>query len=200
MKGKILMLSVLFITTSNLEVMAQKEKKYTELKTVTTSKIIHVPADTLWRIISHPNISLWSTLLDSTEYFGEEIFEGVPWSKRASVVNSKKHHESHEDLIFYDDSGREIKFASTKFPGFIISNETHWKVIDNGEKQSSLRTTTIMKMKKFQAFFLKKTMLKAINKNGEGIFYDIMYYAEKGKVSPSKASRIKELQKKQLHK
>ncbi|WP_188112156.1 SRPBCC family protein [Aquimarina sp. RZ0] len=200
MKRKILMLSALLMATSNSEVMAQQEKKYTELKTITTSEFINVSADTLWRIISDPNISRWSTLIDSTEYFGEEIFKGVPWSKRTSMVNSKGHHESHEDLIFHDDSRREIKFASTKFPGFIIANETHWKVIDNGPKQSLLRTTTIMKMKKLHAFFLKKTMLKAINRNGNGIYYDIKHYAENGKVSLSKANRIKELQKKQLDK
>ena len=203
MKGnnlKFVMLLALLIATSNSKVMAQDEKKYIELKTITTSEIMNVSADALWTIISHPNISIWSTLLDSTEYFGEKIFEDVTWSKRISMVNSKGHHESHEDLISYEASDREIKFASTKFPGFIISNQTHWKVIDKGQNKSVLRTTTVMKMKKLQAFFLKRPMLKAINKNGKGIFYDIKHYAENGNVSPSKANRIEELQENQLDK
>jgi len=189
-----LMLLALTTTTLNSKVMAQNENKYTELKTVRTSDIINSSSDSIWSIISNPNIASWSTLLDSTEHFGPEVFDGATWSKRISVVNSKGHHESHEDLIEYDPGNRIIKFASTKFPGFIISNETHWEVIAKGQNQSVVKTTTLMYMKKIQAFFLKKPMLKAINKNGDGIFYDIKFYAENGDQSPSKKNRIKELE------
>lgn len=185
---------VLIISGINSNIMAQSKKRYAALETVKTSETLNVSADSLWKIIKHPNIALWSTLLDSTEYFGEEVFEGVSWSKRISSVNSKGHHESHEDLIAYDDANMEIKFASTKFPGFIISNETHWKVINKGENRSVLQVSTHMRMKKFFAFFLKRPMLKAINKNGDGILYDIKFYAEKGIVSPSKQARLEMLQ------
>ncbi|WP_298537679.1 SRPBCC family protein [uncultured Algibacter sp.] len=191
----ILMLITLSIATINLKVMAQNGEKYTEIKTVRTSEIIDVSADSLWEIINQPDISVWSTLLDSTKFFGTEKFEGILWSKRVSIVNYKGHHESHEDLIFYDPVNRIIKFASTKFPRFIISNQTHYEVVDHGHHKSALKTTTLMNMKKFQAFFLKKPMLKAINKNGDGLAYDIKYYAENGDVSPSKKDRIKELEK-----
>lgn len=174
-------------------IMAQNGKQYAQIKTVQTSKTINISADSLWNIISQPNISVWSTLLDSTEVLGEEVFKGVSWSKRVSVVNSKGHHESHEELIAYDSQNRIIQFASTHFPKFIISNQTHWKVINKGEKQSALQVSTIMEMKKLQAFFLKKTMLKAINKNEEGIFFDIKHYAEQGEISPSKKARISDL-------
>ncbi|WP_298503481.1 SRPBCC family protein [uncultured Maribacter sp.] len=175
--------------------MAQNGEKYTEIKTVRTSEIIDVSADSLWKIINQPDISVWSTLLDSTKFFGAEKFKGVPWSKRVSIVNTKGHHESHEDLIVYDPVNRIIKFASTKFPRFIISNETHYEVIDYGHNKSALKTTTLMNMKKFHAFFLKKPMLKVINKNGDELSYDIKYYAENEDVSPSKKDRIKELEK-----
>ena len=193
------MIITLSLATINSKVMAQNGKKYKEIKTERTSEIINISADSLWNIINNPDISVWSTLLDSTKYSGPEVFEGVPWSKRVSIVNSKGHHESHEDLIVYDPVNRIIKFASTKFPEFIISNQTHYEVIDHGHNKSSLKTTTLMKMKKIHAFFLKKPMLKAINKNGEGLSYDIKYYAENGDISPSKKARIKELQKDELN-
>lgn len=193
------MLIALSFAAINSKVMAQNGKKYTEIKTVRTSDTINVSTDSLWSIINKPDISVWSTLLDSTKYFGPEVFEGVPWSKRISVVNSKGHHESHEDLIVYDPVRMVLKFASTKFPGFIISNQTHWKIIDCGPNKSALKTTTLMNMKKFQAFFLKKPMLKAINKNGDGVFYDIKHYAENGDISPSKKDRTKELQKEEIN-
>ena len=192
------MLFALFITAFNSKVMAQNKKKYSEIKTIRTSETINISADSVWNIIKHPDISIWSTLLDSTDYFGPEIFEGITWSKRVSSVNSKGHHKSHEDLIVYTPESRIIRFASTKFPKFIISNETQYEVIDTGHNKSVVKITTVMYMKKFQAFFLKKPMLKAINKNANGIFYDVKYYAEKGELSPSKKNRIQQLQKEEL--
>lgn len=198
MRSILLTIPVLIITTLNSKVMAQNKKKYSEIKTIRTSETINVSADSVWNIIKHPDISVWSTLLDSTDYFGSELFEGVPWSKRVSIVNSKGHHKSHEDLIAYEPNHRIIKFASTKFPKFIISNETHWEVIDIGHNQSVVKTTTLMYMKKFQAFFLKRPMLKAIDKNSDGIFYDIKYYVENNDQSPSKKKRQRKLKEKKL--
>lgn len=190
---KSLFLIGLALTTFSTTMMSQKKEKHTEINTIRTSEDLNVSSDSLWKIISHPKMSLWSTLLDSTDYFGEEVFEGVSWSKRISIVNSKGHHESHEDLIAYNNSSMEIKFTSTKFPSFIISNETHYKVINKGKGKSTLEISTYMKMKKIQSAFLKKPMLKAINKNGDGIFYDIKIYAEKGDVSPCKKERMEEV-------
>lgn len=187
-------LIIIVLTTLNLNVMAQKEKKYTEIKTERISDTIHISAESLWDIISNPNMATWSTLLDSTKHFGPEVFEGVPWSKRVSVVNSKGHHESHEDLMVYDPIHLKIKFASTKFPNFIISNETHWEVLDLGNNQSVMKITTLMFMKKTQGLFLKKPMIKAIDKNGKQILNDLKYYAENQEPSPAKKNRIETLE------
>ncbi|WP_298420363.1 SRPBCC family protein [uncultured Kordia sp.] len=189
-KSILLTIALTFVGGLNTVVMAQKEQRFTEITSDKTSQTMNVSQDSLWKIISSPDLSRWSTLLDSTFVFGEEKFDGVNWSSRVSQVNSRGHHESHESLIDYNNAERKIKFASTEFPGFIISNETEWRVIDKGENKSALRIVVRMRMKKFHAAFLKRPMLKAINNNAEGVFYDIRFFAETGFISPTKHRRM----------
>ncbi len=176
-----------------ISVMAQ-EKRFKEIKVVKESEMIQVPVDSLWCILQNPDLSRWSTLLDSTTFSGPEKFEGVPWSNRVSVVNSKGHHESHEELIGYNP-GVSLHFASRLLPKFIISNDTHWKAIDKGGNRSMIEVTTIMRMKPFMGLFLSGALKKAIVKNGEGVCHDIKIYAETGEVSEAKQKRKKELER-----
>lgn len=182
-------------------IMAQKEKKFTKIEMSKTSSPIQVSADSLWNIMKDPmQLSVWSTLIDSSTITGLPEIDGATFSTRVSKVNAPGHHDSHEKLIIFAPSTREIAFESTKMPSFILYVQTYWKVIEVSKGQAAIQVSNTMHLKKTAGTLLKGILKKSIQKNLDEVCVDIKVYAETGEVSTTKKQRMAELKKQKKYK
>ena len=91
---KVLMVLAWGLTTINSTIMAQKEKKYKEIKIQASSEIINVPADSLWNIIKQfDNVGTFFTGIDHAEGRGKPEFEGAKFQPEFETDKWKKSYD-----------------------------------------------------------------------------------------------------------
>ncbi|MBL4705870.1 MAG: SRPBCC family protein [Flavobacteriales bacterium] len=200
-KFKVLMLIGLALTTFNSAAMAQKERKYREIKMDKTSEAIHVSADSLWSIIRQfDDVAIWSSSMDKITLHGEPEFEGATCNSR-TCESAQGFGEVDEKMTLFSNASRELAYESTGGgPDFLLFGKNHWTIIEIGPNQSALNLDFEMHLKRFSGFFLGGIIKKSITKEMPQFFNDLKVYAETGQVSEAKKERTEKLEKKKKYK
>jgi hypothetical protein len=196
-KFKILMLIGVVLITFNSSVMAQKGRKYKEIKMNKTSGVINVSADSLWNIVRQfDDVAIWSSSMDKITLHGEPEFEGATCNSR-TCESAQGFWTVDEKMILFSDSLKELAYESIGGgPAFFLYGKNHWTVLEISPNQSALRLDFEMHLKRFLGFFLGGTIKRTITKGMPSFFNDLKIYAETGEVSEAKKKRIKKLEKK----
>jgi hypothetical protein len=178
---------------------AQEKSKYREIRMTKQSQAINVSADQLWKILGpgFEDAGLWSRAVDHSEGKGEAKFEGATCDLRSCDVNAKGFSKVTEKLTHYDDAKQELTYALIEGnPGFVVSAENFWQVVDLGNGKSALKMTVSIDSKKFMGAIMGRAFEKNINQLFEGLFEDLTIYAETGQASEYKQARMAKLAKK----
>ncbi len=198
MKKKQLKLIVLFtfITAFYTTVMAQKQN-FKEVKINETSEVINVSADSLWNIVRQfDNIGVFLSGIDHAVGTGEPEFEGATCSERTCYVNLKGYNEVHEKLTLFDQEKKELAYQfKSGGPGFLLFAENHWTVHKVGPNQSILKMNVTIRLKRFMGFLFGGKIKRTIQKELPISLTELKLYAETGKLSEAKKTRIAELER-----
>lgn len=197
------LIAFLFITiTFNSTVMAQKKRKYKEIRITKTSEIIEVSADSLWNIVrKFENVGTWFSSIDHATGTGEPEFEGATCSERTCHVAIKGYDKIHEKLTHFDGAKRELAYELTEGgPKFLLFAGNHWTVIEVSPGRSQLKMDATMHLKPLMGFLFGGKIKKTVEKNLPAALYELKVYAETGEVAESKKERMKKLQKKKRKK
>lgn len=194
-----LMLVVLAVTSFNPKVMAQKEKKYKEVQVTMSSDVIHVSADSLWRIVRQfDKVGEWFSSIDHAVVAGEPEFAGATCSERTCYVNLKGYSEVLEKLTLFDEEKRELAYELTEGgPGFLLFAGNHWTVSEVGPNQSVLTMHAQMHVKPFMGFLFGGKLKRTIEKSLPEALNELKIFAETGEVSEAKKARMALLKKKE---
>jgi len=192
------LLSLCFILlTLNSGIMAQKgfnvEKEMT----------INVPASELWEMVGPGFVEVykWASNVDHAEGKGMSSFEGAVCSERFCDVNVKGFSKISEKLTNYNQDKMNLAYVvNTGMPGFITHAENDWTVVPIDANRSKLVMKANFKMKGLMGTLMKGVMAKKMNQTLQVILNDAKVYAETGKISENKATRVAQLAKKKKKK
>ncbi|PCJ63594.1 MAG: hypothetical protein COA58_15770 [Bacteroidetes bacterium] len=196
---KILVLTVLALTTFNSTIMAQKEKKHKEIKLVRTSEVINVSTDSLWEIVGpgFQHIGIWNRNIDHATGSGDGEFEGAGCSERVCEIATKGYSKLREKLILYDIGNKEIAYKVMEgLPGFVLYAQNHWTVSEVSPNKSVVKMDITMHVTPFIGTIMGSIMKKQFDKAIAQAFEDLIIYAETGEISEAKKARIEELENK----
>lgn len=195
---KVIAILLLVFTTITSTAMAQKGKKYKEVKVHKASPVIHVSADSLWNIVKEfDNVGVFFSGIDHAEGRGEPEFEGATCSERTCHVNLNGYSQVHEKLTQFDPQKRELAYEFTGGgPKFLLFAGNHWKVEEVGPNECILKMEATMHLKRFVGALFGGKLRKTIEKELPISLNELKLYAETGEVSEAKKERIKELEKK----
>lgn len=199
MKKRILILMLLGFMGTSTSIQAQEKSKYKKIEIAKQSEAIHVSADELWKILGpgFENAGVWSRAVDHSVGKGEAKFEGATCDLRACDVNAKGFNKITEQLTMYSDQKQELIYAIVEGnPGFVVSAQNHWEVVDLGNNTSALKMTVTINSKKFMGSLMGGMFRKNIETLIPGLFEDLKIYAETGQISEAKQDRMAKLAKK----
>ncbi|PCJ65300.1 MAG: hypothetical protein COA58_10605 [Bacteroidetes bacterium] len=195
---KIVALALITITF-NLSVMGQKQRKYKEIRLVTTSEVINVSADSVWQIIGpgFQNVGGWLKGINHSEGLGSAKVKGATCNARTCEVDFPGFDEITEEILTYSDEKKEISYTATKgMPGFVVYNRNQWNIKVVGPNQCVATTDATMHLKRFMGSLFGRTMEKNFKKALKEIMTELKAYAETGEISETKKEQLAQLEKK----
>ena len=173
-------------------VMSKKHKEVKMSKPVT----INVSADALWEIIGpgFADAGKWSTAVDHSAGHGNGKFEGATCDTRSCDLSAKGFDSINERITEYDISNRTLAFDVIEgMPGFVTYMNNRTVVTELGEGKSKAELQITMHMKPFMGLLLGGMLKKNLNNLLDSALDDLKVFAETGKPSARKQSRMKKL-------
>ena len=169
--------------------------KYKEVK-MSKPVAINVSADALWEIIGpgFADAGKWSTAVDHSAGHGEGKFDGAICDTRSCDLSAKGFESVNEQITEYDLSNRTMAFDVIEgMPGFVTYMNNRTVITDHGEGQSKAELRITMHMKPFTGWLLGGMLKKNLNNLLDSALDDLKVFAETGKPSARKQSRMKKL-------
>lgn len=169
--------------------------KYKEVK-MSKPVTIAVSADVLWKIIGSgfADAGKWSTAVDHSAGHGEGKFDGATCDTRSCDLSAKGFESVNERITEYDVSNRTLAFDVIEgMPGFVTYMNNRTVITDLGESKSKAELQITMHMKPFMGWLLGGMLKKNLNNLLDSALDDLKVFAETGKPSARKQSRMKKL-------
>lgn len=189
---KILSLSFIVFALSSVT-MAQKG--FEVQKEIT----VNVPAAELWEMVGPGFVEVykWSSNVDHATGKGVSSFEGAVCDERFCDVNVSGFSKISEKLTNYDEDNMTLRYAvNDGMPGFVKKAENEWTVVAIDDTHSKLVMEANFEVKGVMGFLMKGMMKGKMNKTLDTVLEDAKVYAETGQISPVKAKRLSQLEKK----
>lgn len=190
---KVIGLAILLLTLTSTTM--AKEKGFDLEKEI----VINVSAEKLWEMVGpgFTEVYKWASNVDHSVGKGEAEFEGATCNERFCDVSVKGFDKISEKLLRYSESNMNLAYAvESGMPNFITRAENDWTVVSLGDNKSKLVMKAIFRSKGMMGAMMNGMMKKKMTATLETVLNDAKIYAETGQISPAKAQRVAELEKK----